>query len=456
MSGLFDTLGIASSALTAYQTGLDVVGQNISNINTPGYARRTLTLAERAPTGPDQAGDGVDVLAIQADRDQLIENRIGHEQAGLSHDSSMLDGLTEVNAAIGAPGTSIDASLDSFFAAFSQLSTDPTSAAARDAVVGQGTSLAQSFNNLSSRISSLQQTTDASIRADVTQLNQLTSQVAQLNGQILGNGVNVDALKDQRANVLSQLQQLADVTVVSRGDGAVDVTIAQGQALVIGANAYQVGVSSTAPSGFASLTLSDFDVTSQITNGSLGGLIQLRDQTLAGYQGNLDQLAYDVATQVNAVHATGFDANGNAGGAFFTPPATVAGAAAALAVDPGVAADSQLVAASGTGDSGDNQTARAIAALRDSRVMSGGTATPAEAWSNFVYRVGADATTAQNASGTRQAVVNQLQTVRDQTSGVSLDEEAALMMKYQRAYEASARLFTTVNSTLDTLLTMVP
>jgi flagellar hook-associated protein 1 len=315
--------------------------------------------------------------------------------------------------------------------------------------------LAQSFATLSGRIGDLQRTTDVAVQDAVNQLNALASRVAGLNGQIAANGADVETLKDQRADLLGQLSALADISVVPRSDGQVDVTVAGGRGIVIGANAYAVGTTATPPNGFSSLTLSDFDITSQVTNGRLGGLLALRDTVLPGYQSGLDQLAYDVATQVNAVHATGFDALGAPAGNFFTPPATVAGAASTLGVDPALLADSRLVAGSGTGAAGDNQTARALAALRDARVMSGGTATAAEAWSNLVYRVGSDVATAQASSDTRDAVVRQLQQLRDQTSGVSFDEEAANMLKFQRAYEANARFFTTINTTLDTLLTMV-
>ncbi len=455
MAGLFDSLSIATSALTAYNAGLDTVGQNIANINTPGYSRRTVAFAERPPADMLSAGRGVDIVAIQAYRDSLLEARTGHEQAGLSHDSALVDGLSQVEAAIGLPGSSLDADLDAFFTSFSQLATDVTSSSARDSVVRQGQQLAQGFNALSDRLSELQRSTDTSIRDTVTQINGLASQIATLNGQIANGGPGVETLKDQRSTLLQQIQGLADVSVLSRPDGAVDVSMAQGQALVVGANVYAIDVQSTSPSGFASLHLGDFDITSQVTNGQLGGLLALRDTVITGYQTGLDQLAYDVATQVNTVHQTGYDANGDAAGAFFAPLAGVAGAAKAIAVDAAVAADSGLVAGSGTGAPGDNQTARALADLRNSRVMSGGTATAAEAWSNLVYRVGSDLAGVQASSTTREAVVRQLQQMRDQASGVSLDEEAATMLKFQRAYEASARFFTTVNATLDALMGMV-
>src|SRR5690606_37974208 len=161
---------------------------------------------------------------------------------------------------------------------------------------------------------------------------------------------------------------------------------------------------------------------------------------------------YDIATQINTLHVAGFDATGAAGGDFFTAPGAVAGAAAAFGVSAAVAADPQRVAGSGTGAVGDNQTARAIAALRESRVMDGSTATAADVWASFVYEVGADVRATEVSSGTRDQIVRQLQRLRDQQSGVSLDEEAANLMRFQRTYEASARYFTTIVDTLDTLM----
>ena len=456
MSGLLDSLSIATTGLTAARTGLDVTGQNIANVNTPGYARRTLALAELPPTDLPGAGSGVTVLQIQALRDLAIEGRIGHEQAGQSHDSALLGGLTEVESAIGTPGSSLDANISALFDAFSQLANDPTSASARDSLVRQGQTLAQGFNALSARIAELGRATDASLKDSVGQLNALTATVADLNGQIAVGGANMQALIDQRSATISTISQLADVSVLQRADGAVDLSLPNGQALVVGANTYAIQTVSGPPSGFSSLTLSDIDITSQLKGGRLGGLLQLRDTALPGYQSGLDHLAYDIATQVNAVHSTGYDGTGTAAGNFFAPPATVAGAAASLAVDPAVVANSQLVAASSTGALGDNGTAQALAGLRDTRVMSGGTQTASEAWSSLVYRVGSDVATASAANATRGSVVRQLQRLRDQTSGVSLDEEAANLMKFQRAYEASARFFTTVNTTLDALMVMVP
>lgn len=455
MSGLLDSLSIATSGLTAAKTGLDVTGHNIANINTPGYARRTLQLAERPPHDNTSAGRGVEVVQIRALRDQYLESRIGREQGGKAYDDAVLDGVRGVEAAVGLPGESLDARLTAFFDGFSALANDVTSITARDTVVREGQALGAAFASLSGRLTEMRGVHDRSLRDSVAELNTLATTVSRLNARIVVGGVDVDTLRDERSLAVARMAELANVTVLDRADGAVDITVGSGQALVVGANAYPVTTTAQPPSGFVSLHLADYDITSQVTGGTIGGLLNLRDSKLPGYQNAVDQLAYDIATQVNTLHATGFDGNGAAGGNFFTAPGAVAGAAAAFSVDAAVAADPRLVAGSATTASGDNQVARAIAGLRDSRVMSGGSATAAEAWATFVYQVGSDVSGAEASSVTRDQIVRQMQRLRDQQSGVSLDEEAANLMRYQRSYEASARYFSAIVDTLDTLMAMV-
>jgi flagellar hook-associated protein 1 FlgK len=184
-------------------------------------------------------------------------------------------------------------------------------------------------------------------------------------------------------------------------------------------------------------------------------LLQVRDTLVPDYQNRLDQLAFGGAHQVGTQHAPGVDAHRDTGPTFFAPLASAAGAAAELAVDPAVVANSSLVAASQTGAAGDNQTAKAIANLRDARVLNGGTTSMSDAWSQLVYRVGADSQNAQAQQQNGQQIVNQIATLRDQVSGVSLDEESAAMMKFQRAYQANAKMFSTVDEVLTTLMSMV-
>jgi flagellar hook-associated protein 1 FlgK len=455
MSGLFDSLTSVTRSLTAARVGMDVTGQNIANVNTDGYSRRTVIYAEEPAGDPLGAGRGVTVQAIQAQRDQFVESRLWSEQRRAAFDDALVGGLSEVDAVVGLPGQSLDANLSAFFDAFSTLAQDPTSVPARDGVVLQGSTLAAAFHDIADRLGQAQTRANAAVGADVDEVNQLAAQVAALNAQIVQNGNDVETLRDTRNLAVARLSELAGVTVTPTVDGTLDLAVGNGRPLVVGGTAYALTAIQTPPSGHLGIETGGFTVTGEITGGEIGGLLTLRDTSIPSYLDRLDQLAYDVATAVNTLHTGGSDGNGDPGGAFFTAPAAVAGAASALTVSSAVLLDSRLVAASATGAPGNNDVARAIAGLRDGLVTNGGTATPVQAWGQIAYRVGADLAARQGSAASHAQVVRQLQQLRDQTSGVSLDEEAANLMRYQRAYEANARYFTTIVDTLDTLLNMV-
>lgn len=445
---LLSSLSMAARAMDAQRAGLAVTGENIANLNTDGYVRRSIQFAEGKP-------QGVDVVGIRAQRDRLLEARVRQELPSEAREGAIADSLSIVETSLGDAGASLDAQLSAFFDSFSQLSQDPSSAVARDGVVLQGRLLANRFNDLSTRLDDSRRNADATVRGSIDSLNELSSRIASLNQAINGaNGADTASLKDEQNNALSELAKLTDITVLQRSDGGVDVSLGQGRAIVMGANQYAITAVSAPVTGLAQLELGGVDITSEIRNGKLSGLIDVRDTMIPGYQLHLDTIAFGVAQQVNAAHSGGRDLLGATGNKFFTPVGGVVGAAAAIKIDPGVAADSRLVAAAATTAPGDNTVAKSIAALHDARVI-GGSATFAESWGQLVYRVGSNAQTAIAQQKSRAEVVDQVERLRDQVSGVSLDEEAASMLRFQRAYEANARYFTTVDNVLATLLHLV-
>jgi flagellar hook-associated protein 1 FlgK len=263
-----------------------------------------------------------------------------------------------------------------------------------------------------------------------------------------------EAVRDQLDTALTSLSQLIDIGVLTRTDGGVDVSVGNGHALVIGSNKYAIGVSPRPATGLSDLvTAGGHVMTAQVTGGSVGGMLQVRDRLLPGYMTQLDQLAFDVAGSVNTAHRAGFDLAGTAGGDFFAPPAAVAGAARTLSVTAALVANSNLIAAAGTPAPGDNQNARAITNLQQAALGSG-TTNPVDTWASLVYRVGSDAQGAKSELGGHAEVVRQLQTLRDQVSAVSLDEEAANLTKFQMAYQANARYFSVIQTSLDQLMQM--
>ena len=464
MSGLMDSLSMAARSLSAQQAGLDATGQNIANINTPGYTRRVVELAAVQPTDAFSAGNGVDVVGVKSARADLLEAQLRREQPAQGREAAMADSLSQIETALGTAGGSVDASLTSFFNSFTALAQDPTSGVARQQVTAQGQALAKTFNSAALRLTTAQQDADAQVKSGVDQINVLAAQIASFNASLAGlNGSASEGVRDKLGVALTSLSQLVDIGVTSRADGGSDVSVAGGRALVVGANTYQLGVTPAAGTGLADLTSGGVVITSQVTGGRVGGELQVRDTLLPGYKGRLDQLAYDVETSVNTTHQSGYDLNGNPGSAFFTPPppappATVAGAASAMTVSSAIVANGSLIAADGTPApgtpaAGDNRNALALANLQQ-QALSGGT-NPIDTWGALVYQVGSDAQTATNQQSDRDEIVSQLQTLRDQVSGVSLDEEAANLSKFQRAYEANARYFTAIQSSLDVLMAMV-
>ena len=447
---------MAARSLQTHQYAMNVTGQNIGNLNTPGYTRRVVDLAPVPPT----AGGGVEVEGVRAVRDTLLERRLLQQVPLDARDAAIADALAIVETTLGAPGEGIDANLDRFFNAFAELAQNPTSSVARREVEVAAHSLATSFNETADRLESSRRDADARIRGVVDEINDLTTRIAAINAALPSARANGSALtlEDQQAQLVRRLSELADVNVLSREDGGVDMTIGSGRPLVLAANVYAVGMTPTPPSGYAALTSEGSPITSEITGGTLGGLLQVRDTMIPDYLTSLDSLAFQTAASVNALHTAGFDLAGGAGGAFFsyaTAPLGSTGAARALRLDPAIVADNSLIAAASVAISGDNGTARAISALRHERVLDGNTATLIDGWADFVYRVGSDTQAAADSRDTHEAITREVDAMRDQVSGVSLDEEALNLLKFQRAYEANAKFFTAVDDMLVTLLNSV-
>ncbi len=460
MAGLFESLSAASRALLTQTSGLETVGQNIANVNTPGYTRRTIDLAEVPPAETYSAGGGVTVHAIQSNRDRFAERRLWSEQPLAQQQSATADLLGGVQSVVGLPGSSLDASLSAFFDSFADLAQDPTSGVARQSVVLQGQSLSSAFAQMSTSLIGVQHDADIRVQAAVQDISQLASQIATYNAEFANVGGSDSpqglVVLDQLRKAVSDLSGIVNINVTEDNSGQLNVSYANGKALVVGVTTFAPTTAATGTNGAANVIAADgTDVTSLLTGGRIAGLINVRDSVIPGYQTQLDTLAYTVVQRVNALHSAGYDLNGAAGGNFFTPIAGAAGSARLMSVSAAIAADYSKIAAAGAASPGDNQNARAIANLSDTPVLAGNTATLAQGWSNLVYQVGIDSQNARQQSDTHTSIVNQINALIDSTSGVSLDEEATTMLKFQHAYTANARFFTVIDSALQTLLGMV-
>jgi flagellar hook-associated protein 1 FlgK len=394
-------------------------------------------------------GTGVSLSKLESVRDPILQLRIQQETGQQGQLNSFIGALNQTQTLFVAGAGDIGSEISNLFSSISQLSTAPSSISLRQSVLTAATNLTTTFNNIASNLAAQRSSLDLNVSQSVQQVNTLTQQIAGLNGQItaLQNlGQDAGAFVDQRDVLINQLSALIDVSEI-RSDSGITLTTSNGTALVSGSQSFSLSTQPGA-SGVQHIFSQGNDITSTLKSGALGGLIEVRDQKIPGLLNSLDTLASGLATAFNNANAAGFDLNGNAGGTFFTP-VTGAGSAANIAV---TITDPALIAASSDGSAGSNGNLANFSDIQNQKIFSG--ATPTEYYGNIVFGVGNDVSNGTAELQSSNLVLQQLQDQRGSISGVSLDEEAANMTRYQQAYSAAARIVTTVNQMLETVINM--
>jgi len=453
MSSLNASLAIAVSGLAAEQGAMAATTNNVANVNTPGYSRQVPVLVSSDPVviDPLTLGTGVTLQSIESIRDPILESRIQQETQTQGQLNSLVSALSQTQVNFTSSSSDIGTAISNFFSSINQLSTNPANVSLRQGVLTAAGNLSSTFNSTANQLTTQRGNLDQSVEQSVNQINVLTQQIAQLNGQIsnLQNvGESPGTFIDQRTQLIDQLSSLVDVSVIP-SDNTLTLTTASGTALVTGQQSYQLSTQPD-PSGVQHIFAQNIDITGSIVSGQLGGLLQARDQQIPELQTQLDTLAAGLANSVNAVQVAGFDLNGVAGTNLFTPPPlTGVGAASGLSV---AITDPSLIAASSDGTAGSNGNAEAMYALSGQAIIGG--QTPTDYYSGIVFNVGnatANATAEQNASS---LTLQQLNDQRSSISGVSLDQEAANLVQYQQAYAASAQIITAINTMMLDVINM--
>ena len=436
------------SALFANQQALETSANNVANANTPGFSRQRPVFVPGDPVtvGSLSFGMGVVLEKIQSLRDPLLELRLDQQSQQQGKLDSTLGALQQIQVTFSGTDSGIGSAVTQFFDSLQQLSTDPSSLSLRQGVLTAAGNLATVFNTSSQNLLTQRANLDLNVTQTVDDINTLTAQIATVNGQI----TNLENLKedasafiDKRTTLMRQLSGLVDVSVIQTEHG-IALTTSNGTPLVSEATSFPLKTF-VSTDGTEHILAEGKDITSSLSGGKLGGLIAVRDTTIPGLQSNLDQLAAGLATALNTAHRAGFDLNGNAGGDLFVPPpAGGVGAASALSV---AIADPALLAASSDGTPGSNGNLIVLSAVHDQAVVAG--QKPLDFYSRLVFQVGSDTANASADLTASSLILQQLEDQRASISGVSLDEEAANIVRYQTAYQAAARVVTTVNSLLD-------
>jgi len=447
MAGLYGTLSIALSALQASQQALETTSNNVANANTPGFSRQQPVLEAGDPVviGNLSVGTGVVLARLQSLRDPILELRIVQQTQDQGKLNAALGPLQQVQSMFSGASSGIGAAISNFFDSLQQLSTNPTDPSLREGVLTAADNMANAFNTTANNLQTQRTNLDLNVTQDVGQINTLTAQIAQLDGQItsLQNAhEDASAFVDRRTNLIDQLSGLIDVQTIQTEQG-ISLTTSNGTSLVSGSTSFQLSAQVGAD-GVQHILAQGDDITAKLTGGDLAGVIQVRDQTIPGIVNHLDQLAGGLATALNTANRQGFDFNGNAGLNLFTPPpAGNAGAASGLTV---AISDPALIAASSDGTPGSNGNLVNLSGVHDEPIIAG--SKPMDYYSGIVFQVGADTANISADLDASTQILQQLTDQRASVSGVSLDEEATNLVRYQTAYQAAARVVSTINAML--------
>lgn len=467
MLGLFGTLNLGARALQAQRTGVEVAGQNLANVNNTAYARQRVQLqaSYALPTMVGSQGSGVQVVAIQQLRDALVDSQIVNEasvggyweaqqsalqyaQAGLGE---YLSTSTDSTSATSSIATGLADEITGLFNAFQSVATSPTSISERQALISQAQSLASRFNESAQRLDDLKVSLNTSLGNDVTAANSLLADIASLNDQVarseLTTGGVANDLRDLRQQKLEELAQLVNLQTSTTANGSLSVSI-DGVTMVSDRNVLDTLETYDAGSGQMLVRAATAGTPLTLTGGSIQGTIDVRDGALQNLRSDLDTLASSLITAVNTAHSPGYSLTGSTGADFFTGTD-----AASISVNTALVDDPSLIQAAGTsGAVGDNTVALALARLADQPTPSLGNQPFGLAYGQIVANLGHGLANANSQLESHEAVKTLLSQQRDAVSGVSLDEEMSDLIRYQKAYEASARIITTVDEMLDTVL----
>ncbi len=456
MTSLLSILNIAGQGLAAQSAGMATTGQNIANVNTPGYSRVTVNL-ETTLTGDTFAGS-VQAAGVTRSYNQFTFGNLLTQQGMGGAADARSQALTSAQGVMApSSGGTIADSVNSFFASMTALESNPSDTSTRSAVLSSAQSLAQNISTTAAGLSSQRSALLQQAQGVATSLNGELSQIAALNGQIAqatAQGSQPSDLQDQRDALVSQVSGQIGATVVEEPSGI--TLLAAGTALVSGSQASSVGVNLDTSGNLQIIANqpggSKVDITQNTTAGSLGGIREARDADIPSFSSQLDQFAYNLSTAVNSVQSSGYGLDGGTGRNLFTQPASVAGAASSFAVNPNIVGQPQMLAASSSagGIPGGNDLALQMAALA-TQPLAGG-APPAQAFGAIASSVGDATSSATSESQLRADTVTQAQDLNQSSSGVSLDEEMTNMSNFQNAYEASAKVIQTAETMMTDLM----
>jgi flagellar hook-associated protein 1 len=450
MAGLLSLLSVARDGIVAQTAALDVTGQNVAGASTPGFVRRTPIL-ESIPSG------GVMVSGTARAFDRFTYAQVVQQEGLLASANTRYGVASNLEALVSPSSDHLGDRADTLFASFQQLALNPSDSAVRSSVVANAQWLASGFSETAdalerSRGDLLTQARD--LTAEVNERLNALSALDRAVAEATGRGDGGSDLRDRRDQVVREIGERIGGRVVEGPTGGLTL-FAMGTVLYQDGHAAQLSAGA-GPSGNLTIQANRdgniLDVTKNVDSGSLAGVREARDIDIPGILDSLDAFAKDVVDAVNTIHSAGVGLDGTGGRPLFAPAAIAKGAAHAMAVHVDIIDHPERIAAASTagGLPGGNDTAALLAGLPHLTLAGGGNVS--DRYAVMSSRIGVMKATAEGEQRMREDTVMTARTLRESVSGVSTDEEMINLQQYQRAFEASMRVLSTINEMFDTLM----
>lgn len=441
------------SGLNAQRKVLDATAHNIANESTPGYHRQRVELRPIGVSsvaavfaGQNSRVGGVDVVGVNRLVDQLAENRFLAETGAHGGTTTMRTTMEAVELAFPEPSDDgLAAVLDDFFGGWSDVASRPGDPATRTQLLERAQTTIDALHRADADLRSISDTAKGAVVDLATDVNAIAEQIAQLNKAITGSANAANDLSDQRDTLVRQLSELTGADPRPQGSGTVDVYIG-GRAIVSGNFVFQVDGAG------GQLRWADDGTNVVAPPSRAASLAATINDVVPRYQTMLDGVAAQLVTQINTLHSAGYDPTGATGLNFFDPAGTTA---RTISLSSDVAGQPNKVAAGAPVLPGptapgplDGEQARSIAALAGSATGPGAT------YRALVSTLGVEARAAVRRDSIQGTVTAAAEATATEVGGVSLDEEMANLVAAQRAYEASARVMSTIDELLGTLINL--
>lgn len=453
MPGLFGSLINTAATLQVFDRALTVMQNNVSNSSTPGYAKQILALESMPFQIETGLAGGVASGGLVSARSEYAEQAVRSQQQAYGRFDQQAADLVQIEPIFDVTGSSgIPDAISRLFQSFSSWSMAPNDTVARSAVLDSAGEVSRRFGETATSLMQASGTVDQEFRSMTESINVIAGRLRDLN---------VDRRQDFRAasdpgldaNIhtnLEQLAELVDFTTIQQADGSLTVLLGGQTPLVIGDRQFDVQADLSSASGQVVLRdANGQDITDHVSGGRLSAVIGMKNTTLPAYLDSLNQLAAGLADSVNTALQNGLDKNGNPGAALFTynlaSDAAFTLRAAAISPD-------ELAAALPDAPGG-NGNALNLVDLANSPQVDGATFTGF--YGALARQMGNDLQTAQQNRQTQQDLLLQAKTVRDDISGVSLDEEASRLMQFQRAYQATSHMLSVLNDLTGTVIDLL-